>query len=495
MGHDSKDLEKTPVVEHDTALSRNEAKVETPINLEECREKTILRRIDALVLPLLCILWFLQYLDKSTLNFAGVLGIYEDTGIDHNQFGWIGSIFYLGFLLFQISNSYLMPVLPVSKYLGVLVCAWGVVLACTSLCKTFQSLFGLRIVLGFLEASSYPISFHLISLLYRRREHVLRIGLLQCSNSLCGALGGLIGYGIGLMDGVAGLRGWRWCMILCGAFTVLWGSLIFVFLPDRAKSRWFRLTQEEQAVVDDRSRDNAVVLRHKVYWDQVIEGVHDQRLYIYFFLSCLINLTTGALSLFRSQIIKQMGFSNLDSLLLDIPHGAANILINVSCMLLSYRFKEVGFVGALSTSITFLGGLLLLVLPQNGTRLIGLYLANNVASNILIQTYITNNVSGITKKTLFTGINLVGYTVGHFVGPLTMRQENAPRYIPAVIAYMVASVIAMFLFLYLRWSYSRENKQRRGAIGHTEEELAYSLACTTEEDITDKQNVHFIYKM
>ncbi|ORY97525.1 major facilitator superfamily domain-containing protein [Syncephalastrum racemosum] len=226
-------------------------------------------------MPLLCMLWFLQYLDKSTLNFAGVLGIYEDTGIDQNQFGWVGSVFYLGFLVFQ----------------------------------TFQSLFGLRIVLGFLEASSYPISFHLISLLYRRREHVLRIGLLQSSSSLSAALGGLIGYAIGLMDGVAGLRGWRWCMILCGAFTAFWGTLIFVFLPDRTKSRWFRLTQEEQAVVGDRSRDNAVMLRHKVYCEQVIEAARDQRLYIYFLLSCLINLTTGALSLFRSQVIKQMGFS------------------------------------------------------------------------------------------------------------------------------------------------------------------------------------------
>lgn len=202
-----------------------------------------------------------------------------------------------------------MPILPISKYLGSHVCAWGVVLACISLCKTFQSLLGLRVLLGFLEASSYPLSFHLISLLYRRREQVVRIGLLQSSISLSAGLGGLIGYGIGRMDGIAALRGWRWCMILCGAVTVLWGSFVFVFLPDRAKSRWFRLTPEEEAIVDDRSRDNAVVLRHKVCWDQIAEGIRDQRLYILFLISCLVNLTTGALSVFRSQIVKQMGFS------------------------------------------------------------------------------------------------------------------------------------------------------------------------------------------
>lgn len=44
----------------------------------------------------------MKFLDKSTLNYAGVLGIYEDTGINQNQFGWLGSAFYIGYFAFQV---------------------------------------------------------------------------------------------------------------------------------------------------------------------------------------------------------------------------------------------------------------------------------------------------------------------------------------------------------------------------------------------------------
>lgn len=202
-----------------------------------------------------------------------------------------------------------MPILPASKYLGILVCVWGTITACMSLGRTFQALFAFRVFLGFAEASTYPVSYHLVSLFYRRREQVIRLGILQCSVSVCSALGGLIGYGFGHMDGLAGLRAWRWCMILCGAFTVLWGILIFVFLPDTVESRWFKLSPEEKRIVEDRSRDNAVVLRYRIQWSQAMESVHDPRLYAYLFGSCFNNLITGALSVFRSQIIVQMGFS------------------------------------------------------------------------------------------------------------------------------------------------------------------------------------------
>lgn len=44
-----------------------------------------------------------QYLDKIMISFTAVLGIYEDTGITQNQFGWIGSILFIGQIVFQVS--------------------------------------------------------------------------------------------------------------------------------------------------------------------------------------------------------------------------------------------------------------------------------------------------------------------------------------------------------------------------------------------------------
>ena len=53
-----------------------------------------------------------------------------------------------------------------------------------------------------------------LTLFYTKRELALRVGYLFVSAAIAGSVGGLLAYGIGQMDGVAGQRGWRWIMIL-----------------------------------------------------------------------------------------------------------------------------------------------------------------------------------------------------------------------------------------------------------------------------------------
>ncbi|ORZ02146.1 major facilitator superfamily domain-containing protein [Syncephalastrum racemosum] len=431
------------------------------------------------------------------ISFTAVLGIYEDTGITQNQFGWIGSIMFIGQIVFQILNNYLMPILPTSKYLGVTVCAWGVILACTSLAMTFPVLLVLRLILGFAEGLGWPLCYNLIACLYRRREHVVRIGWFQNAVNISATVSGLISYGIGHMDGIAGLRAWRWCMIIPGIFSFLWGLVVLVFCPDHAKSRWFTLKPEEIVIVDDRLRDNAVVIERKMIWWQIFEGLRDPRLYAYFFLAVFVNLPTSSINVFRAQIISQMGFTDLDSLLLSMPLSVVNFITTSLAMYLSYRFGEIAFVGVFTSTVALLGSLLLAVLPMNGSRLAGLYLTNNIGGQVLVQTYITTNVSGVTKKALYTNVNMLGYSIGSFVGPLLVRGENAPRYLPALITFMVTQVLAALLFLSLRWSYKRENEKRQDYLNaHPNEAFEQNEKATEyEDDMTDKQNVRFIYKL
>lgn len=72
-------------------------------------EKSLLYKLDFLyVMPCIAILNFLQFFDKSALNYSAVLGIKEDTNLSGNQFSWLGSIFYLGYLIYQVSILHIM---------------------------------------------------------------------------------------------------------------------------------------------------------------------------------------------------------------------------------------------------------------------------------------------------------------------------------------------------------------------------------------------------
>lgn len=58
--------------------------------------KKLLRKIDLHIMPLICIVYFLQYIDKTAISYASVTGIIQDTGLHGNQFNWVASIFFFG---------------------------------------------------------------------------------------------------------------------------------------------------------------------------------------------------------------------------------------------------------------------------------------------------------------------------------------------------------------------------------------------------------------
>lgn len=98
-------------------------------------------------------------------------------------------------------------------------------------------------------------------------------------------------------------------MIIWGVITSGLGLFYILFLPDRADSRWFRLTSEEKQLVEQRTLDNAVIQNKDIKIAHVYEALKEPRLYCYFLISLLLDLPNGGTTIFSSQIIKQMGFS------------------------------------------------------------------------------------------------------------------------------------------------------------------------------------------
>lgn len=96
-------------------------------------------------------------------------------------------------------------------------------------------------------------------------------------------------------------------MIIFGFVTFVLG-IAFFFLPDKPKSRWFRLTPVEEEIVDERTRDNAAVPSKNIKREHFIEALKEPQLHAYFFISLLINLQNGAMTVFSTRIINVMGF-------------------------------------------------------------------------------------------------------------------------------------------------------------------------------------------
>jgi hypothetical protein len=62
--------------------------------------------------------YFLQYLDKTLINYANVMSMQPDTNTSASQFSYLALLFYVSYLVFEIPQGYLMQRFPSAKYLG-----------------------------------------------------------------------------------------------------------------------------------------------------------------------------------------------------------------------------------------------------------------------------------------------------------------------------------------------------------------------------------------
>ena len=75
--------------------------VDTALPFTEEEERRVKWKTDLVILPLLCAVFFLQYLDKQSLSYASVFGLIKDLKLRGTQYSWCSSIFYVGELIWK----------------------------------------------------------------------------------------------------------------------------------------------------------------------------------------------------------------------------------------------------------------------------------------------------------------------------------------------------------------------------------------------------------
>lgn len=128
-------------------------------------------------------------------------------------------------------------------------------------------------------------------------------------------------------------------------------------------------------------------------------------------------------------------------------------------------------------------------LPANNKagKLTGNYMTNCIGASLpLLYSWVAANFAGHTKKITMNAVLLMSFCLGNIIGPETFQARDAPNYIPAKIAIVVTTVLAICLTLILRTVYSMENKRRdRLMIGVEHKENQEFL------DLTDRENGEF----
>ncbi|GAA5843522.1 hypothetical protein JCM9279_000780 [Rhodotorula babjevae] len=485
---------------HDGATIANVDGADAGISHSENRR--ILRKIDLHIMPLMCAVYLIQFLDKTSLSYSAIMGIREDNKLSLSDYSWLSSIFYIGYLVGQWPTNWLLQRLPLAKYTAANIIIWGVVLACTAVTHDFKGLMVVRFFLGLFESCISP-SFALVtSMWYLKKEQGSRTGIWFAQNAVANALGSFLAYGLAKHDaaGDFSIPGWKVLFILLGGLTVVLGLAVLFFLPDTVRSARF-LSVEDRVLAVRRIKSNQTGVGSRSHkWYQVKEALLDPLTWLYCLYALAVNIFNGAVTSFFSILIKALGFNGLDSLLLSAPGGAVLFVGVISLMALGDRIQKRLLCGIVGLFVGLLGVLLIWLLPtsiQVG-RLIGYYLSLIATVGfIVILSLISSNVSGSSKKTTVSALFFISYAVGNLIGPQTFRAQDAPRYGPALATF--TGVLALGIVdLALIWVLNARENRRRDALaleaeGEGDAQGRKRGEDADELDLTDRENLAFRY--
>lgn len=179
------------------------------------------------------------------------------------------------------SNLLLKKFTP-SRYIAFIAIIWGVIATLTGIVQSYGGLIACRLLLGIFEAGLFPGLLTYLTIFYNKNEIALRVGYLFVSSALAGALGGLLAYGIGFMNGTAGYNGWRWILILEGIPSVIVGIICWIILPNDPATATFLSPEERQLMITRRAREmGQTASAQNFHWADVKDGATDWKIYAF----------------------------------------------------------------------------------------------------------------------------------------------------------------------------------------------------------------------
>lgn len=465
--------------------------------ISEETNRRVLRKIDIYLLPLICLLYATQFMDKTSTSYAAVMGFKTEFNMVGDMYSWCGTAFYIGYLVFEFPANALLQRFPLAKATATFILLWGAVLCLHAVPTNYKGIITLRTVLGMLESAVTPAMVIFTSQWYKKEEQFLRTALWFSCNGIGIILGGAIAYGLAEHESMYSVEGWRVLFIVTGLMTIVIGILFFLHIPDIPSKAWF-LTEEEKKVVVERIRSNHQGFGNRHFkMHQFKEAMLDVNTWLYFFFGIAGNIPNGALTNFGSILLNSdFGFTSKEALYMNMPTGAVEF---VGCILFAYsqRFlKHRMAVSLIAMLIALAASCMLAWAPSKNARLCGYYLMYVYpVTTICALSCFASNTAGHTKKITTNAVFLIGYCVGNIIGPQTFISKQAPSYTGGKVSFVVCDCATVIIIALIYANYWRCNKKKEAELAIMTDDTLAGLANFEFADLTDKENVHFRYSL
>lgn len=190
---------------------------DTDSHLKTPEEQRLLLKLDAAILSIGCLGFFMKYLDQGNMANAYVSGMQEELAMYGNEYTYAGSAYTVAYAVMQIPSTLIIQRVRPSLWLAIMEVCWGVFTFAQAGMHSTSQLYAFRFLVGFFESSFFPSLLYVLGSWYTKVELAKRVALFHMTAPLGSAFGGYLQAAVyKTLDGAHGLAGWRWLYIICG---------------------------------------------------------------------------------------------------------------------------------------------------------------------------------------------------------------------------------------------------------------------------------------
>ncbi|KAI1794369.1 MFS general substrate transporter [Ganoderma leucocontextum] len=430
--------------------------------------RKVLRKLDLRLLPPVCILYLLCFLDRTNIGNAKVAGLVADLHLTGIQFNLCVAILLIPYSLLEVPSNIALKRFGPSRWLPIIMFIWGSIVVSMAFVKGFGGLMTARVFLGAVESGLLPGLTYYLCAWYPKSAQAKRIGAMYSGVSLAGAFGGLLAFAIEKMNGIGGLAGWSWIFLLEGLLTVFVATVFYFYMYDYPENATFLTDAERAWLLEAIKHDNAGGSK-QFKREFIIQALRDPQAYIFAAMFFLGAVPAVSFTVFLPTIINGLGYSSTHAQLLSIPPNAVGCIFTLAVSYLSDKKRVRGPFILVGSTVAIVGYVLLLATKTLAVQYAGsvIVAAGLLPSIATLLAWIGGNFGGEVKKAVAIGFVIGFGNLGGVVASFIYRQQDSPRYLPGHAA-CIASLCVLIVLSAL--SMIRLHKLNRSKIAQCEHE-------------------------
>ncbi|KAL8900629.1 MAG: hypothetical protein Q9192_000973 [Flavoplaca navasiana] len=388
--------------------------------VDKAAEKIVLRKLDWHILPLITLIYTLAFLDRANIGNGRLYGLEKDLGLKGRQFQTAVSVF---FATYVASPPTISPDLFYN-------------LSLIGLVQNYESLLACRLLLGLAEGPLFPCLIIYLTFFYTRKELAVRFGYVVLGGALSGAIGGLLAYAIGYLDGRHGFRAWRWLLLIEGPPSVALGGFGWFFLADSPESAWYLSPAQRELLIVRGTRDQHEASRPSaniLHRSDVLAAIEDWKIWAFSVLNLLADIQIFTYAYFLPTIIKAINpaWSTVYVQALTVPCYVWSAIAYFAVAYTSDKLQHRAVFGIHACLVSIIGHIMLIAGNNVAAQYVGCFF---IASGIYIVSgiavvWMPSNLPRYGKRSTAVGMQIMIGTSAGIPAPVVSISRLSPPYI------------------------------------------------------------------